>query len=163
MYCRQCGKPVNGNDELCEDCRAKLNSQNQNVYQTNATETNSSSNFNQSNNYNNSYNSPNYTTPPNYNNNQNNYNQNPQYNNNEYNQSNAKSRIAAGLLGILLGAFGVLNFYLGYTGKAVGQLLLTLLSCGLLSWISALWGVIEGVMILSSSIDVDGYGNKLID
>ena len=28
----------------------------------------------------------------------------------------AKSKIAAGLLGILLGGFGVHNFYLGYTG-----------------------------------------------
>ena len=34
----------------------------------------------------------------------------------------AKSKIAAGILGILLGCFGVHNFYLGYTGKAVGQL-----------------------------------------
>lgn len=33
-----------------------------------------------------------------------------------------KSKIAAGLLGIFLGCFGVHNFYLGYTGKAVAQL-----------------------------------------
>lgn len=43
--------------------------------------------------------------------------------------SNGKSKIAAGLFGIFLGAFGVHNFYLGYTGKAVAQLLITVLSC----------------------------------
>lgn len=47
-----------------------------------------------------------------------------------YAQANAKSKIAAGLLGIFLGYFGVHNFYLGYTGKAVAQLLITLLTCG---------------------------------
>ena len=30
---------------------------------------------------------------------------------------NAKSKVAAGLLGIFLGAFGVHNFYLGYTSR----------------------------------------------
>ena len=39
------------------------------------------------------------------------------------NLSGAKSKIAAGLLGIFLGTFGVHNFYLGNTGKAVAQLL----------------------------------------
>ena len=164
MYCRQCGKTVNGDEELCPECKAKLNSQNQNVYTTNATETNSTSNVNENNNYSNNYTTPpNYNNNNNYNNNQYNYNQNPQYNNNGYNQSNAKSKIAAGLLGIFLGALGVHNFYLGYTGKAVGQLLLSLLSCGILSWISAIWGLIEGIMFLTGSIVVDAYGNKLID
>ena len=32
---------------------------------------------------------------------------------------NAKSKLAAGLLGIFLGGFGVHNFYLGYTTKAI--------------------------------------------
>ena len=68
---------------------------------------------------------------------------------------NAKSKIAAGLLGILLGAFGVHNFYLGNTGKAVGQLLITVLSCGILSPISGIWGLVEGIMILTGSINTD--------
>ena len=38
-----------------------------------------------------------------------------------------KSKLAAGLLGIFLGCFGVHNFYLGNTGKAVAQLLLTVI------------------------------------
>ena len=59
-----------------------------------------------------------------------------------------KSKMAAGILGILLGAFGVHNFYLGHTGKAVAQLLITVLSLGMLSPISAIWGLVEGVLIL---------------
>ena len=83
----------------------------------------------------------------------------PQQNNNP----NGKSKMAGGLLGIFLGAFGVHNFYLGYTGKAVAQLLITLLSCGFLSFVSAIWGLIEGIMILTGSIKVDGKGNPIND
>lgn len=76
---------------------------------------------------------------------------------------NAKSKLAAGLLGIFLGALGVHNFYLGYTGRAVAQLLISVLSCGILSVVSGIWGLIEGIMILSGSIDRDASGNILRD
>lgn len=72
-----------------------------------------------------------------------------------------KSKIAAGLLGIFLGSFGVHNFYLGYTGKAVAQLLMTVLSCGTLSFVSGIWSLIEGIMILTGSINIDAEGNPL--
>lgn len=39
-----------------------------------------------------------------------------------YGEVGVKSKIAAGLLGIFLGVFGVHNFYLGYIKKAVIQL-----------------------------------------
>ncbi len=74
-----------------------------------------------------------------------------------------KSKIAAGLLGILLGALGIHNFYLGYTAKAVAQLLLSVLSGGLLIGISGIWGLIEGVMILTGSIAVDENNIPLKD
>ena len=77
--------------------------------------------------------------------------------------NNSKSKIAAGLLGILLGCFGAHNFYLGYTGKAVAQLLITLLSCFIFSFVSAIWGLIEGIMILTGSINTDANGNELVD
>ncbi|MCR4888047.1 MAG: TM2 domain-containing protein [Ruminococcus sp.] len=73
----------------------------------------------------------------------------------------AKSKMAAGLLGIFLGVFGVHNFYLGYTGKAIAQLLISVLSCGFLALVSEIWGLIEGIMILSGSINTDGNGNPL--
>jgi len=71
--------------------------------------------------------------------------------------------MAAGLLGIFLGAFGVHNFYLGYTGKAVAQLLITILSLGFLAVVSSIWGLIEGVMILTGSIKTDAKGVPLSD
>ena len=76
---------------------------------------------------------------------------------------NAKSKVAAGLLAIFLGCFGVHNFYLGYTGKAVAQLLITILSCFVLSVVSAVWGLIEGILILTGSINTDANGNPLRD
>ncbi len=79
------------------------------------------------------------------------------------NDPNAKSKMAAGLFGIFLGALGVHNFYLGYTGKAVAQLLISVLSCGILSPISAIWGLIEGIMILAGNISKDANDNDLVD
>lgn len=76
--------------------------------------------------------------------------------------SGEKSKIVAGLLGIFLGSFGIHNFYLGYTGKATAQLLMTVLTCGILSFVSAIWGVIEGILILTDSINEDADGNTLV-
>ena len=69
-----------------------------------------------------------------------------------------KSKMTAGLLGIFLGGLGVHNFYLGYTGKAIGQIALT--CCFGLGYI---WGFIEGVMILCGKIDKDANGVPLKD
>lgn len=74
-----------------------------------------------------------------------------------------KSKVAAGILGILLGTFGVHNFYLGYTGKAVAQLLLSLLTCFMATPITFIWGLIEGIMILTGSIRTDGRNVPLSD
>lgn len=84
-----------------------------------------------------------------------------------------KSKMVAGLLGIFLGCFGVHNFYLGYTSKAVIQLVISvvglLLSCctlGLsvfLMLIPAIWGLVEGIMLLTGSIKTDAKGNLLQD
>lgn len=85
--------------------------------------------------------------------------------------ADAKSKMVAGLLGIFLGAFGVHNFYLGYTSKAVLQLCLSILgiilSCIVIGAFLVLgieiWGLIEGIMILTGKINVDGKGNPLKD
>lgn len=78
---------------------------------------------------------------------------------------NAKSKLAAGLLGIFLGGFGVHNFYLGYTKKAVIQLLVCILgSCIAVGpAVAGIWGLVEGIMILCGNIKVDGKGNPLKD
>ena len=75
----------------------------------------------------------------------------------------AKSKIAAGVLGILLGCFGVHNFYLGFTGKAVCQLLLGTVGIFIFVGpiISSIWGLVEGIMILCSSNGKDARGVPL--
>lgn len=72
-----------------------------------------------------------------------------------------KSRMTAGLLGIFLGGFGVHNFYLGYTNKAVIQIVVTVLTCGL----GSLWGIYEGIMILTGNeaFQYDSDGRRLIE
>lgn len=72
--------------------------------------------------------------------------------------ADAKSKLVAGLLGIFLGGLGVHNFYLGYTGKGVAQLLLSLCF-----GIGAIWGLVEGIMILCGKINVDANGTPLKD
>ena len=51
-----------------------------------------------------------------------------------------KSKLAAGLFGIFLGGLGVHNFYLGFIGKGIAQIILS--PC---FGIGALWGFIEGI------------------
>lgn len=80
-----------------------------------------------------------------------------------YGPKGNKSKMAAGLLGIFLGSFGVHNFYLGYTGKAVAQLVITLATCGLGATISGIWGFVEGILILTGSINTDADGRLLND
>lgn len=57
--------------------------------------------------------------------------------------STHKSRTSYIVLGIFLGALGIHNFYAGYTGRAVGQLCLTVLSVGYLGIVSWIWAIIE--------------------
>ena len=54
-----------------------------------------------------------------------------------------KSKVGFILLGVFLGSLGIHNFYAGYTGKAVAQLLITVLSLGILSLASWIWAIVE--------------------
>lgn len=80
-----------------------------------------------------------------------------------------KSKLAAGLLGIFLGCFGVHNFYLGNTGKAVAQLLLTVIGWILIIGpaVAGIWGLVEGILILCSHYGSqwhrDAHGVELQD
>lgn len=81
-----------------------------------------------------------------------------------------KSKMAAGLMGLFLGSFGVHNFYLGYNTKGIIQLCLGVLgitlSClgvGFFVLIPlGVWVLIESILILCGEIKKDGYGNPLI-
>lgn len=70
-----------------------------------------------------------------------------------------KSKLVAGLLGILVGWAGVHRFYLGYTAIGVAQIIVSLLTCFTVGWI---WGLIEGILILvGSTITTDADGRPL--
>jgi len=83
-----------------------------------------------------------------------------------------KSKMTAGLLGIFLGGFGVHQFYLEkimfaviHLGLAVlGLMLLCFGGIGLFllipNWI---WGLVEGILILTGYTKTDGKGNPLKD
>jgi TM2 domain-containing membrane protein YozV len=73
----------------------------------------------------------------------------------------AKSKLAAGLLGIFLGGFGVHRFYLGFTKIGVIQLIVTLVTCGL----GSIWGFIEGILYLvgANGYTTDADGRPLRD
>ena len=130
MYCRNCGRKVEDDRELCTECEANLKTETVNTQNNVVVEEVVNNNENTT-----------QTT----------------------NTKESKSKVAAGLFGIFLGCFGVHNFYLGFTGKAVAQLLITVLSCGFLSGISGLWGLIEGILILAGSQATDANGVALKD
>ncbi len=73
----------------------------------------------------------------------------------------AKSKMAAGLLGIFLGGFGIHRFYLGFTTIGILQIVVTVLTCG----IGAIWGTVEGILYLvgSSGFTTDAQGRPLRD
>jgi len=64
-----------------------------------------------------------------------------------------KIRIAYILLGIFLGGLGIHNFYAGYTGRGVAQLLTTLLTCGVGFVITWVWSLVEICIV---TVDADG-------
>lgn len=85
------------------------------------------------------------------------------YTNNNYNTVNTaeagqKSKFLAGILGIILGTLGIHNFYLGYTKKAVAQLLMFVFWLGFFSFI---WGIIDAIRIFSGNISKDARGIPL--
>lgn len=75
----------------------------------------------------------------------------------------AKSKLVAGLLGIFLGSLGIHDFYLGNTNKAIIHILLA--TVGALVFIgpviSGIWGLVDGIFILTGKISVDANGNAL--
>lgn len=80
-----------------------------------------------------------------------------------------KSKVTAGLLALFLGTLGIHNFYLGHTGKAVAQLVITIIGWITLVFIVgtfligavSIWAFIEMIMIFTGGIK-DSKGNSLI-
>lgn len=63
----------------------------------------------------------------------------------------ADKKIAAGVLGIVLGAFGIHKFLLGYTKEGVIMLLVTVLTLGFGGFVMGIIGLIEGILYLTKS------------
>ncbi len=60
-------------------------------------------------------------------------------------------KIAVGICGILIGAFGVHKFILGYTTEGLIMLLATVLTCGIAGFIMGIIGLVEGIIYLTKS------------
>ena len=57
-------------------------------------------------------------------------------------------KLAAGLLAILLGPFGIHKFLLGYTSEGIIWLVISLCTCGA---VTGILGIIEGILYLTKS------------
>lgn len=73
---------------------------------------------------------------------------NPGSQNQNFNQNyRSEKKLAAGLLGILLGAFGANKFYMGYIKEGIIQIVLNIVTCGIATVIP----LIEGIIYLTMS------------
>lgn len=74
-----------------------------------------------------------------------------------------RTRIAAGIHAILVGALGIHNFYLGYNARGTVQLLVSVLTCGIGAVPMGIWALVEGIMLLCGSTSYDARGIPLKD
>jgi hypothetical protein len=68
-----------------------------------------------------------------------------------------KSKMTAGILAILIGGLGIHAFYLGNSKKGIFMILSNLLCLG------GIWGLIDGIMILTGKETTDAYGVPLTE
>jgi TM2 domain-containing membrane protein YozV len=66
-----------------------------------------------------------------------------------------KSKVAFILLAVFLGHLGIHNFYLGNTKRAIIQLLVTLLTCGIGGIAMWIWAIIEAITVRKDLNGVD--------
>ncbi len=81
----------------------------------------------------------------------------------QYNQQVANSKkLAAGILALFLGEFGVHKFVLGMTGPGLVLLLITICTCGTALPVTWLIGVIEGIIYLTKT-DEEFYQTYMVE
>ena len=135
MYCAHCGKEIKDDAAFCPECGAAVYKKEGEAAPAAPEDGNFNAAFDAG---------PAPMPDPNYA--QGSPNPQPQ-------KKSSRSKIAAGLLGIFLGGWGIHNFYLGKTSMGVIQIVVTLVTCG----IGSLWGFVEGIMCLCGQVtDVDG-------
>ncbi|MDF2878691.1 MAG: hypothetical protein K0S30_1787 [Clostridia bacterium] len=148
MFCAKCGNEVNGEAKFCPNCGASKETPEvygQSDYTNTQQPYKSEVSFggqpqNDQSQYGGQYQQ---------------YNQGTGYNG----MVSQKSRLAAGLLQIFLGGFGIGRFYLGYTGIGIAQLLVSVFTCG----IGAIWPFVDGILILCGQVPTDANGAPLRD
>lgn len=69
----------------------------------------------------------------------------------DYKSMGADKKIVAGIVAILLGAFGIHKFLLGYTTEGIIMLAVTVLTCGIFAIVPSVIGIVEGIMYLTKS------------
>jgi TM2 domain-containing membrane protein YozV len=63
----------------------------------------------------------------------------------------SNKKLAAGLLAIFLGFFGLHKFVLGYTTSGVIMLVVTVLTCGFGGFVMGVIGLVEGIIYLTKT------------
>lgn len=70
----------------------------------------------------------------------------------------ARSRLTAGILQIFCGSLGIGRFYLGCKTYAALQIISSVVTCGIGG---VIWGIADGIMILTGAVRYDGNGKLL--
>jgi TM2 domain-containing membrane protein YozV len=65
----------------------------------------------------------------------------------DWQKAGADKKMIAGILGILVGGFGIHKFMLGYTTEGIIMIVITIVTCGL----GQIIGLIEGIIYLTKS------------
>ena len=67
----------------------------------------------------------------------------------------ASKKVAAGILGIILGSLGIHKFYLGYTKEGIIMILVSVIglffTCGISFYVVGIIGLVEGILYLTKS------------
>lgn len=63
----------------------------------------------------------------------------------------SEKKIPAGICAVLIGAFGVHKFILGYQREGIIMLLVTILTCGIGGGVMGVIGLVEGIIYLTKT------------
>ncbi len=69
----------------------------------------------------------------------------------DWQAAGASKKLPAGICAILLGAFGIHKFLLGYSTEGIIMLLITVLTCGIGAMATSVIGIVEGIIYLTKS------------
>ena len=75
-----------------------------------------------------------------------------------------KKKYVAVILAFTFGWLGIHNFYLGNKTKAIVQVILGTVGAifvGVGTLAAAIWAIVEGILLLTESVDSDGDGFKI--